>query len=41
MSNTKYAFSFASLTDVGLVRQLNEDRELILNINQDAKAFIV
>jgi protein phosphatase len=41
MSNTKYAFSSASLTDVGLVRQLNEDRELILNISQDAKAFIV
>ncbi|WP_395767849.1 Stp1/IreP family PP2C-type Ser/Thr phosphatase [Aquirufa sp.] len=41
MSNTKYTFKHASLTDVGLVRQLNEDRELVVRINPDCIAYIV
>jgi protein phosphatase len=41
MSNTKYLFKDASLTDVGRVRQLNEDRELVVRINSDCIAYLV
>ena len=41
MSNTKYILKEASLSDVGRVRQLNEDRELVVRIKPDCIAYIV